>query len=77
MAKKRPDLKIPYGIMDFRRLRREGYYYVDKTEYLYNRDGPYRLPQGCHTNGLKRIRSDYLPIIGRLWRKEPALHVPS
>ena len=40
-------------------------------------DGPYRLPQGCHTNGLKRIRSDYLPIIDRLWRKEPALHVPS
>ena len=34
MAKKCTDLKIPYGIMDFRRLRREGYYYVDKTEYL-------------------------------------------
>ena len=34
MAKKRADLKIPYGIMDFRRLRMEGYYYVDKTEYL-------------------------------------------
>jgi len=34
MEKKRTDLKIPYGIMDFRRLRREGYYYVDKTEYL-------------------------------------------
>ena len=34
MAKKRTDLKIPYGIMDFSRLRREGYYYVDKTEYL-------------------------------------------
>ena len=34
MSKKRTDLKIPYGIMDFRRLRREGYYYVDKTEYL-------------------------------------------
>ncbi len=34
MAEKRTDLKIPYGIMDFRRLRMEGYYYVDKTEYL-------------------------------------------
>ena len=34
MAKKRTDLKIPYGIMDFRRLRMEGYDYVDKTEYL-------------------------------------------
>ena len=34
MAKKRTDLKIPYGVSDFRRLRREGYYYVDKTEHL-------------------------------------------
>ena len=34
MAKKRTDLKIPYGIMDFRRLRTEGYYYVDKTQHL-------------------------------------------
>ncbi len=34
MAKKRTDLKIPYGVSDFRRIRREGYYYVDKTEYL-------------------------------------------
>ncbi|MDO5320368.1 MAG: AAA family ATPase [bacterium] len=25
---------IPYGIADFRRIRNEGYYYVDKTEYL-------------------------------------------
>ena len=34
MAKKCTDLKIPYGVSDFRRLRKEGYYYVDKTEYL-------------------------------------------
>ena len=34
MVKKRTDLKIPYGIMDFKRLRREGYYYVGKTECL-------------------------------------------
>ena len=26
--------KIPYGISDFRRIRNEGLYYVDKTEYL-------------------------------------------
>ena len=26
--------KIPYGVSDFARIRREGYYYVDKTEYL-------------------------------------------
>ena len=26
--------KIPYGISSFTRLREEGYYYVDKTEYL-------------------------------------------
>ena len=30
----RVDLAIPYGIADFRRIRTEGYYYVDKTEYL-------------------------------------------
>ena len=26
--------KIPYGISDFKRIRSEGLYYVDKTEYL-------------------------------------------
>ena len=31
---KRTDLKIPYGIADFKRIRTEGWYYVDKTEYL-------------------------------------------
>ena len=30
----RTDLKIPYGVSDFKRIRTEGYYYVDKTEYL-------------------------------------------
>ena len=30
----RTDLKIPYGISDFKRIRNEGLYYVDKTEYL-------------------------------------------
>ena len=31
---KRTDLKIPYGIADFKRIRNEGWYYVDKTMYL-------------------------------------------
>ena len=31
---KRADLKIPYGIADFKRIRNEGWYYVDKTEYI-------------------------------------------
>ena len=31
---KRTDTKIPYGVADFKRIRNEGYYYVDKTEYL-------------------------------------------
>ena len=31
---KRTDLKIPYGVSDFRRIRNEGFYYVDKTQYL-------------------------------------------
>ena len=30
----RIDLGIPYGIADFKRIRTEGYYYVDKSEYL-------------------------------------------
>ena len=34
MRKKRTNLQIPYGVSDFRRIRNEGYYYVDKTEYL-------------------------------------------
>ena len=28
------NLKIPYGVSDFRRIRNEGFYYVDKTRYL-------------------------------------------
>ena len=31
---RRTDLKIPYGISDFKRIRNEGWYYVDKTECL-------------------------------------------
>ena len=31
---RRTDLKIPYGVANFKRIRTEGYYYVDKTEYL-------------------------------------------
>lgn len=27
-------LKIPYGIIDYKKLQEEGYYYVDKTMYL-------------------------------------------
>ena len=34
MSVKRKDLSIPYGVSDFRRIRNEGYYYVDKTQYL-------------------------------------------
>ncbi len=34
MAKKRTDLKIPYSVSDFRAIRDEGLYYVDKTGYL-------------------------------------------
>ena len=30
----RTDLKIPYGVSDFKTIRTEGLYYVDKTEYL-------------------------------------------
>ena len=34
MGKKRRDLKIPYGVSDFRTIRNEGLYYVDKTRHL-------------------------------------------
>ena len=36
---RRTDLKIPYGIADFKRIRNEGWYYVDKTEYLAKLEG--------------------------------------
>ena len=28
------NLRIPYGVSDFRRIRNEGFYYIDKTRYL-------------------------------------------
>ncbi len=28
------NLKIPYGLADFKRIRNEGYYYIDKTDYI-------------------------------------------
>jgi hypothetical protein len=28
------NLQIPYGVFDFKRIRNEGYYYVDKTGYI-------------------------------------------
>ncbi|MBF0451311.1 MAG: AAA family ATPase, partial [Candidatus Magnetomorum sp.] len=27
-------IKLPYGISNFKRLVRDGYYYVDKTKYI-------------------------------------------
>ena len=30
----RTDLKIPYGVSDFKTIRNEGLYYVDKTRFL-------------------------------------------
>ena len=31
---RRTDLKIPYGVANFKTIRTEGLYYVDKTAYL-------------------------------------------
>ena len=28
------DVKIPYGIADFKRIREQNYVYVDKTSYI-------------------------------------------
>ena len=34
LMSRRADLKIPYGIADFKTIRNEGLYYVDKTKFL-------------------------------------------
>ncbi len=34
MKARRKDLRIPYGVSDFRTIRNDGLYYVDKTRYL-------------------------------------------
>ncbi len=34
MEEMKNNLKIPYGIADFKRIRNEGWYYIDKAEYL-------------------------------------------
>ena len=34
VKRKRTDLKMPYGVSDFKTIRNEGLYYVDKTRYL-------------------------------------------
>ena len=34
MEAMKDNLKIPYGISDFKRIRREGYYYIDKTGFI-------------------------------------------
>ncbi len=34
MNAQRDNLQIPYGISDFKRIRSEGYYYVDKTGFI-------------------------------------------
>ena len=49
MAKKRTDLKIPYGVSNFRRLRNEGYCYVDKTHYLAQMEArdSFGVPNAC------------------------------
>ena len=39
MAKRRANLEIPYGVSDFRTVRHEGLYYVDKTQYLAMMEG--------------------------------------
>ena len=49
MAKKRTDLKITYGVSDFRRIRNEGLYYVDKTHYLAQMEArdSFGVPNAC------------------------------
>ena len=81
MAKKRTDLKIPYGIMDFSRLRRDGYYYVDKTEYLAQMEArdsfiffvrPRRFGKSLFISMLENYydlnrKKDFSKLFGDLW----------
>ena len=60
MSKKRTDLKIPYGIMDFRRLRREGFVRprrFGKSLFISMMESYYDLNQ----------KKDFKKLFGDLW----------
>ena len=78
---KRRDLKIPYGVSDFKRIRNEGFYYVDKTRFLAKfeeRDSfvffvrPRRFGKSLFISMLqcyydRRERANFEKLFGGLW----------
>ena len=78
---KRKDLKIPYGISDFKRIRTEGYYYIDKTQYLAqmeSRDSfiffvrPRRFGKSLFLSMMEsyydlNAKKDFTRLFGNLW----------
>ena len=81
MAKKRTDLKIPYRVSDFRTIRDEGLYYVDKTEYLAQMEArdrfiffvrPRRFGKSLFISMLENYydlnrKKDFKKLFGDLW----------
>ncbi len=81
MDGKKGNLMIPYGISDFKRIRNEGWYYVDKTEYLAkleSRDSfvlfvrPRRFGKSLFTSMLqcyydRREKANFEKLFGGLW----------
>ena len=78
---RRTDLQIPYGISDFKRIRNEGLYYVDKTRFLAKfeeRDSfvffvrPRRFGKSLFVNMLqcyydRREKENFEKLFGGLW----------
>ncbi|MCQ2395947.1 MAG: AAA family ATPase, partial [Kiritimatiellae bacterium] len=81
MSEMKDNLKIPYGIADFKRIRNEGWYYIDKTEYLAKleaRDSfvffvrPRRFGKSLFTSMLqcyydRREAANFETLFGGLW----------
>ena len=59
-------VKIPYGIADFKRLREQNYVYVDKTEYIkkleYYKNVIYVRPRGFGKSLFTSMISYYYDI---------------
>ena len=80
-TRKRTDWKIPYGVSDFRRIRNEGFYYVDKTQYLAQMEArdsfiffvrPRRFGKSLFISMMEcyydlNLKKDFKKLFGGLW----------